>query len=222
MWNIHLAVAKKYTDNLREEAMKGCAEKLAQGHMPSRPPVGYMTGVRNDKRIHVPNPKIAPIIMTAFELYLQPAESTVTIYSFLAQAGVETYNGRPIAKSAVHKLPQNPYYMGIIQFNGETYSVAHDPLVSKKLNQSVQDKMHSKRPSKQRKHDIDLRNIILCGHCGKVITWQLQRGNLYGSCQRDLPECRKQKFLREADIHQLLTKKLDVSRNNFKTPKTSS
>lgn len=31
MWNIHLSVAKKYTDNLREEAMKGWAEKLAQG-----------------------------------------------------------------------------------------------------------------------------------------------------------------------------------------------
>ena len=43
MWNIHLAVAEKYTDNLREEAMKGWAEKLAQGWMPSRPPVGYKT-----------------------------------------------------------------------------------------------------------------------------------------------------------------------------------
>ena len=43
MWNIHLAVAKKYTDNLREEAMKGWAEKLAQGWLPAVPPVGYMT-----------------------------------------------------------------------------------------------------------------------------------------------------------------------------------
>ncbi len=57
MWNIHLAVAKKYTDNLREEAMKGWAEKLAQGHMPSRPPVGYTTAIHNGKRIHVPDPK---------------------------------------------------------------------------------------------------------------------------------------------------------------------
>ncbi|QQR53282.1 recombinase family protein [bacterium] len=37
MWNIHLAVAKKYTDNLREEAMKGWAEKLAQGWLPAPP-----------------------------------------------------------------------------------------------------------------------------------------------------------------------------------------
>ena len=50
MWNIHLAVAKKYTDNLREEAMKGWAEKLAQGWLPSRPPIGYMTAIQNGKR----------------------------------------------------------------------------------------------------------------------------------------------------------------------------
>lgn len=39
MWNIHLSVAKKYSDNLREEAMKGWAEKLAQGWLPSQPPL---------------------------------------------------------------------------------------------------------------------------------------------------------------------------------------
>ena len=46
MWNIHLSVAKKYTDNLREEAMKGWAYKLAQGWLPSVPPPGYMTVYR--------------------------------------------------------------------------------------------------------------------------------------------------------------------------------
>ena len=208
MWNIHLAVAKKYTDNLREEAMKGWAEKLAQGHMPSRPPAGYMTAIQNGKRIHVPDPSTAVIMKKAFELYLKPAESTVTVWAFLAQAGITTYNGHPIAKSAVHKLLQNPYYMGIIRFNGETYPGAHQPIIDKKLYQAVQEKMHCKRPSKQRKHDITLRNIILCGHCGKVITWQLQRGRLYGSCQRDLPECRQQKLLREADVHELLIQKM--------------
>jgi len=43
MWNIHISVAKKYADNLREESMKGWAEKLAQGWRPAPPPPGYMT-----------------------------------------------------------------------------------------------------------------------------------------------------------------------------------
>ena len=208
MWNIHLAVAKKYTDNLREEAMKGWTEKLAQGWMPSRPPVGYMTAINNGKRIHVTNPKTGLIIKKAFNLYLKPAESTVTVWSFLKQAGITTYNGRPLAKSAAHKLLQNPYYMGIIQFNGQTYAGSHKPLITKEIFTAVQTKMHSGRSSKQLKHDVVLRNILVCGHCSKVITWQSQKGHLYGACQRDLPECKQNKMVREEHIQEVLTDKL--------------
>ncbi len=117
MWNIHLAVAKKYTDNLREEAMKGWAEKLAQGHMPSRPPIGYTAAIQNGKRIHVPDLKTSRIIRKAFELYMEPNESTTTIWAFLNQSGVRTYNGKPLSPSAVHRLLLNTYYMGIISFD---------------------------------------------------------------------------------------------------------
>lgn len=209
MWNIHLAVAKKYTDNLREEAMKGWAEKLAQGHMPSRPPIGYTTAIQNGKRIHIPDPKTSRIIRKAFELYLQPTESTTTIWAFLNQSGVRTYSGKPLAQSATHKLLLNTYYMGVISFDGKTYEGAHQPLISKQLYKRVQDKLHNKRPSKFRKYDLALRNVLTCGHCNKTITWQTQKGHLYGACQRDLPECKNNKLLREEQVHELLVSKLD-------------
>ncbi len=209
IWNIHLAVAKKYTDNLREEAMKGWAEKLAQGWMPSRPPVGYTTAVLNGKRIHVPDPRTSRAIRRAFELYLEPNESTTTIWAFLEQSGVTTYTGRPLSPSAAHKLLLNPYYMGIISFNGETYQGSHQPLISKQLYESVQNKLHNKRPSKLRKHDVALRNVLTCGHCNKTITWQIQKGNIYGSCQRNLPECKMNKMLREEIVHEQLTEQLE-------------
>lgn len=209
MWNIHLAVAKKYTDNLREEAMKGWAEKLAQGWQPSRPPYGYMTAMRAGKRIHVPDPRTAPVIKKAFELYLNPSESTITIWAFLKQAGITTFNGRPLSKSAAHKLLLNTYYMGIITFNNETYAGSHEPIISKQLFNQVQDKLHGKRPSQQKKHDIVLRNFIRCDKCDKAITWQKQKGRLYGACQRDLPECKAHKFLREEVAHEALIERLD-------------
>lgn len=210
MWNIHLAVAKKYTDNLREEAMKGWAEKLAQGWMPSRPPIGYMTALQNGKRIHVPDPKTSRIIKKAFELYLKPTESTNSVWAFLKQAGVTTYNGRPPVKSAVHLLLQNPYYMGVIQFNGETYPGSHQPLISKVLFKAVQNKMHYSKPGKRRRYDVALRNIIACGYCSKTVTWERQKGRLYGACQRDLSECKQNKYLREELAHEALIEKLDA------------
>ena len=209
MWNIHLAVAKKYTDNLREEAMKGWAEKLAQGHMPSRPPIGYMTAIQGGKRIHTPDPKITPIIQQAFDLYLQPNQTIATTQAFLAQAGVTTYTGRPLVLNAVHRLLKNRYYIGIIDFNNETYPGAHSPIIGKEIFNAVQAKMHHKRPAKQRRLNPILKNILTCGYCSKTITWEKQKGHLYGACQRDLQECRNNKYLREELAHDTLTEKLD-------------
>jgi site-specific DNA recombinase len=208
MWNIHLAVAKKYTDNLREEAMKGWAEKLAQGWMPSRPPIGYMTAIQDGKKIHTPDPKIAPFIINAFELYLKSEGTIESIWTFLKQSGITTYNGRPLTRSATHLLLQNSYYMGIIKFNHETYAGAHEPLVSKQLFKAVQNKMHNKKSSKRCRHDIPLKNILKCGHCGKVVTWEKHKGHYYGACQRDLVECKQNKYLREETAQQILVDKM--------------
>ena len=197
MWNIHLAVAKKYTDNLREEAMKGWAEKLAQGWLPSRPPIGYMTAIQNGKRIHVPDPKKAPFIVAGFEHYLTAQGTIDSVWSLFKQAGIVTYNEHPLVKSAIHKLLKNPYYMGIIQFNGETYAGSQEPLISKQLFKAVQAKMHGSKPTKRCRHDVKLQNILRCGHCGKIITWERHKGHYYGACQRDLDLCKHNSYLRE-------------------------
>lgn len=129
--------------------------------------------------------------------------------AYLKQAGITTYTGRPLAPSAAHNLLLNSYYMGVISFNGETYQGSHQPIISKQLYEAVQKKLHSKRPMKQRKHDVALRNMLTCGHCNKTITWQIQKGHLYGTCQRDLPECKQNKMLREEIVHEMLIEKLD-------------
>lgn len=43
IWNIKVSVAEYYLDNLSEEVKKGQKEKLAQGWLPTRPPLGYKT-----------------------------------------------------------------------------------------------------------------------------------------------------------------------------------
>jgi site-specific DNA recombinase len=74
-WGIRVVMAKNYVDNLREEAMKGWAEKLAQGWLPSSPPPGYMTVTENGKRIHVPDPVTSKLMLKVFKFYLSPGES---------------------------------------------------------------------------------------------------------------------------------------------------
>ena len=208
MWNIHLAVAKKYTDNLREEAMKGWAEKLAQGWLPSRPPIGYMTAIQNGKRIHVPDPKKAPFVINAFELYIKPGGTIESVWTLLKDLGVTTYNGRPLTRSSTHLLLCNPYYMGIIKFDGETYAGSQTPLISKQLFRAVQAKMHSGKSSKRQTHDVVLKNILKCSYCGKVITWEKHKGHYYGTCHHLTPYCKQNKYLREDAAQDVLVEKM--------------
>lgn len=204
MWNIYLSVAKKYTDNLREEAMKGWAEKLAQGWLPSVPPPGYMTITQNGKRIHVPDPKTKTIIQTVFRLYTEPSYSIATIAKEMDRMGVRTRQGRPYYKSKVQKMLMNPFYIGINHFNGKDYPGAQEPIISKELFNKVQQKMGRGRPSVYKKHNPVFKNIIHCKNCGGIVTWQRQKNYYYGSCQRLSDICKGRKFLREDKLEEIV------------------
>jgi site-specific DNA recombinase len=208
MWNIHISVAKKYADNLREESMKGWAEKLAQGWMPSPPPPGYMTATLNGKRIHVPDPETKGLILAAFKKYLEPGQSINSIVEELRRLGITSKRGHYYAKSNVQNILSNTYYIGVNVFDGKTYPGAQEQFISKDLFDRVQLKMHKGRPHKLSKHNSPLQGLIRCDDCGSMITWQLQKGRYYGVCRRLMPACSKNKMLREDRIEQLVMDEL--------------
>ncbi|MBL8121308.1 recombinase family protein [Candidatus Saccharibacteria bacterium] len=153
MWGIYVAFAKKYTDNLREEAMKGWQEKLAQGWMPAPSPYGYTTTVENGKKVHVIDEKRAFLVEHAFKMYLQAGQNISTVTAEVAKSGLLSSKGRPLVKSAVHKVLRNPFYIGKIQFDGKRYPGAHEPLLSRKLFMAVQDKLKDGYHERKKEHN---------------------------------------------------------------------
>jgi len=208
MWNIHISVAKKYTDNLREESMKGWTEKLAQGWMPAPPPPGYMNGHLMGRTIHVPDPATKHLILKVFEKYLEPGHSIQTITNEMEMLGIRTAKGRPYHKSRVQHILTNPYYIGIIRFDGKDYPGKHETFIPKELFYKVQDKMHGGRPIKYIKHNPVYKNMIHCDKCAGMVTWQLQKGRFYGQCQRRKELCKGRKFIREDTVDKEVIKML--------------
>jgi site-specific DNA recombinase len=209
MWGIHLAVAKKYTDNLREEAMKGWAEKLAQGWLPHPPPAGYKTITQNGKRIHVPDPDTKFMVQQMFNRYLEPGQSIVSITEYMKTIGLRTKWGRPYVKSNIQAILTNPFYVGVNRFNGNDYPGAQEHLISKTLFRQVQQKMHKGRPDRLRSHNSPLKGLIRCEDCGSMVTWQLQKGRYYGVCRRLSDACKRNKLLREDRVEEFIRGMLD-------------
>lgn len=208
MWNIHISVAKKYTDNLREEAMKGWAEKLAQGWLPATPPPGYMTITEHGKRIHVIEPLVGKLMLKVFRFYLNPGETIDSTARYMEKLGILTRAGRPYAKSHLHRILQNPFYIGINSFNGKEYPGAQETFISKDLFKRIQEKLHGGRPRSYNKHHSPLQGIIRCEDCDSIVTWQLQKGHYYGVCRRLTDACKQGKMLREDKIEEMILSEL--------------
>jgi site-specific DNA recombinase len=207
-WGIRVVMAKNYIDNLREEAMKGWAEKLAQGWLPAVPPPGYVTVTENGKRIHIPEAKISKLMFKVFRFYLNPGESLDSTARYMAKLGIVTRQGKPYAKSHLHRILMNPFYIGINHHNGKDYPGAQETFIPKELFQRVQQKMQGGRPRSYNKHHSPLQGVIRCEDCGSIVTWQKQKGHYYGVCRRLTDACKQGKMLREDYVEEMVVGEL--------------
>lgn len=209
MWNIFLSLAKGRVDNLREEAMKGWSEKLAQGWRPSAPPIGYKTAIENGKKIHIIDEEAAPLVERVFRLYLELDQNIKSVTKEITESGLASRRGRPLSKTAIHKMLREPFYSGVIKFNGSTYPGAHEPLITRKLFEAVQNKLDGGYHEHRRSHNPLFKGELRCDACGGIVTWQLQKGRYYGACQRRNEACKRRKMIREDQLQDRVLTHID-------------
>jgi site-specific DNA recombinase len=138
---------------------------------------------------------------------LQSGQTISTITDEFAECGLVTSKGRPLAKSTVHRMLRNPFYIGVISFNKREYPGAHEPLVSTELFNAVQVKL-GEHHKKQISHNPLFKGLIQCADCRKMVTWQLQKGRYYGACQRRQEACKHYRMIREDYLENLIGARL--------------
>jgi hypothetical protein len=95
---------------------------------------------------------------------------------------------------------QNPFYYGVMEFNGEFYEGKHEPIISKRLFDRVQEVMAQKsKPKSPQLKPYLYRGLFRCGECGCFITTETQKGNNYLRCAKRVSAC-TQKYVREEAI----------------------
>ena len=203
-WDIYLVLAKQYSNNLSEETRKGLDEKAEQLWYPGNWKRGYKTiGEIGQKiwTIDISPESEAPFIKKAFELYDSGEYTTHTIGKKLFEEGWKNRAGKPIGKSAIHKLLKDCFYCGEFNWGNKHYSNAkHPALISKELFCRVQERIKRKITGKYKKHSFLLQGLIKCGECGRSIIGEIQRGHNYYHCTHFKTNCAQRKFTREEEL----------------------
>lgn len=199
IWSIKASVAQFYTDNLSEEVKKGQAEKISQGWLPTKPPLGYKTIGEKGHKIHIIDEEVAPLLGKMFKLYSTGQYSLSKLREVVYEEGLRTRGGNKLAKSRLATLLGDPFYYGKIRWNDKIYAGKQEPIINRELFDKVQNTLRSKSTPKYRKHFYLFKGLIRCAECKGTITWEKQKGIIYGHCN-GYKDCSQKTWVKEDEV----------------------
>lgn len=198
-WGIRILFAKNYIDNLSEEVRKGQKEKIAQGWLPTKPPLGYKTIGEKGHKIHIIDETVAPLVRRMFEHYASGNYSLTSLTEIVHKEGLRTLAGNKIVKSRIHEYLTDPFYIGKNRWNGDIYPGKQEPLFDDSLFEKVQHVLKSKTTPKYSKHDYLFKGLVTCKECEGMITWETaKKRHTYGHCNH-YRNCTQKIWIKEPD-----------------------
>jgi site-specific DNA recombinase len=83
-------------------------------------PWGYVSQLQGNRKVGVPDPEKAPVVVEMFERYATGAYSDMQIAEWLNAQGYLTNRNHPFGKDTVRDMLCNAYYAGKIRYRGMT------------------------------------------------------------------------------------------------------
>lgn len=205
VWDMKVAIARFYANNLSEEVKKGQKEKIAQGWLPIRPPLGYKSTGEKGHITQIIDEAKAPRIIKMYELYSTGNYSLEALTKIMKEDGLRGDKNQPVSKTTLHRLLSNHFYYGKNEWMGKLYDGKQEPLVTKELFDMVQQKLSAKFGGhpRYRKHFPVFKAKIKCKGCGGIISWESQKGHWYGHCNH-YRDCTQKKWVKQYEVEEQL------------------
>ena len=153
------------------------SEKAKSGGTPTRAPLGYrnIRGYddmgRRDSHVDI-DAERAPLVKLAFKEYATGNWSLNSLSEHLAELGLASPEtpktpAKPINKRMLHSVLNNPYYKGIVTYNGVQYPGKHEAIIDDKTWNKVQAILKSHiNGERTRIHEHYLKSTVYCAKCG--------------------------------------------------------
>jgi len=213
MLSVAFGQAKYYTDNLRENILRGIRQKLRRGEFPAKAPLGYF----NEPRLRTiePERKIFPKVKQTLIAFASGNFTLTQIQQKMFSLGLVGKGISPLHLSSIEKILKNPFYYGMLYYRGELIQGTHKPMISKKLFNKIQKALfdNGKPRKKKIKQNLIFKNFAICGKCGYKITGETHTKksglvfNYYRCTKKNKLQKCDEPFLRDKDLEQQVLEK---------------
>jgi DNA invertase Pin-like site-specific DNA recombinase len=207
MLNVAFGQAKYYTDNLRENILRGIRQKIRRGELSAKAPLGYF----NEPRLRTiePDKKTFSKVKEVLRAFATGEHTLTLIQRKMFSLGLVGKDGRPLHLSTIQKILTNPFYYGHFRYRGEIHQGSHKPMISKKLFDRIQEALilNGKPRKKRGPKNFLFLGFATCGECGYAITAErkIKKSGLcyhYYHCtfKSKTRKCSQNRFLREEKL----------------------
>ena len=119
MLSVAFGQAKYYTDNLRENILRGIRQKIRRGELSAKAPLGYF----NEPRLRTiePDKKTFNKVKKCLEAFATGNYTLTAIQRKMFSLGLVGKNGKPLHLSTIQKILTNPFYYGHFRYRGEIH-----------------------------------------------------------------------------------------------------
>jgi DNA invertase Pin-like site-specific DNA recombinase len=184
MLSIIFGYSKYYVDALSQNVRRGMRTKAEKGWRPGRGPLGYITDPQT--RTIIPDPERFGIVRRMWRMMLSGAYSVRDVlHAANVEWGLTTrktkrLGGKPLSLGAIYALFCNPFYAGVIEWDGRALPGKHQPIVSLEEFDRVQRLLGRPGRARPSAREFAYTGMIRCGACGLAVTAE-EKTNRFGS-----------------------------------------
>ncbi len=143
-------------------------KKFRDGWWPGWAPPGYTKGEQEGRHIVVADPERFPLVEFAFRAYATGRYTQDVLRRMLVDKGFTGRDGRPLSFPTLNELLANPFYWGLMRWNGMEQMGKHPPATDRRTWEYCQlvTARRAQSSPRTRKHTVLLAGMTVCAACG--------------------------------------------------------
>lgn len=196
-----MVFSEYYSAAISDNVKRKIQQKLHEGEWPGKAPIGFLNVDTHDdsgkfvRKDVVPDPTRQPFITKIYELRLEGVSYRMIAHRMRAEGLLgNSKNARPISASMIENILKNPFYYGVMSYNGKEYPHRYQTLISKQTFMEAQKLTEGRnnggaKPRSDVKRVFTFNGIMTCKRCGCSMSSYEKKGFIYMHCSKAKFNC---------------------------------